>query len=288
MKKLSLLAVVMALSVTACGTQTSDLVLNPDIQNTSILNSPTEKLPSQFKKSSSEKFTNYLLKRTEQTFAVLDKNRDGFIDVDEYMYLGGAEEYGPAFETLKKMDENNDSKISLIEAKKYSTTFLGTDSSENYMNFYLKMTEKVFSTLDRNRDGFLDLNEYMFLSKYKEILRSSFGEMDENKDRKISLNEAKKFSVTFLGTSNISTLDYELGMTKNVTSFFNKTDVNKDGYIDKKDELNIFITESYVFKDKPALVNSQFNISDKNKDNKLTYTEFEDLYHTLHIINMPQ
>lgn len=99
---------------------------------------------------------------------------------------------------------------------------------------------KMFSKYDKNQDGFVDKNEYFAVSS------SRFERADTNNDGKVSKEEAQNTFIAKIFPEKIET-------------WFNETDLNKDGYIS--------------YKEMKQKSKNEFLAQDINNDGKLSKEE---------------
>merc|ERR1712002_1439284 len=164
-------------------------------------------------KLSFEEFKSYNQNFIKEFFNDVDKNHDGFVDWNEA-------KQAPAIE-FDKADWNHDGKLSLkIENKSYNQNF-----------------KEMFNDIDKNLDGFIDLNEA------KQASAKDFVEADWNHDGKLSFEEIKSYKHNFL------------------KEMFNYDDKNHDGFIDLNEE--------------KQATEKMFNETDWNRDGKLSFEEIK-------------
>jgi len=163
---------------------------------------------------------------TQDHFTSLDKNNDGFIDQNEKPAAGksidqsikGAAKGG---NMIQNLDKNGDGKISKDE-------FAGP--------------AEVFTTLDKNKDGFIDQNEKppAPMGKGGNMRQNA----DKNGDGKLSKDE-------FAGPAEV----------------FTTLDKNKDGFIDQDEKPNAPLIKGVT---KGGMMQNP----DKNGDGKISKDEF--------------
>merc|ERR1719219_1001051 len=122
----------------------------------------------------------------KEMFNDVDKNLDGFIDLNEAKQA----------KDFVEADWNHDGKLSFEEIKSYNHNFF----------------KELFNDGDKNHDGFIDLNEA------KQASAKDFVEADWNHDGKLSFEEIKSYNHNLL------------------KEMFNYDDKNHDGFIDLNEE----------------------------------------------------
>jgi Ca2+-binding EF-hand superfamily protein len=149
-----------------------------------------------------------------------------------------------------------------------------------------------FTALDANKDGFLSLAEYNKSNiSTANDMSVRFKKVDKNSDKKISIDEMmnnrKNFLPEIFGKDNLR------NMARTSFDFFNtdKDDViSHDEFLKiptgaptnsqrmaKADNNGMQITLS---SDMQVLLNVMFNLSDLNKNNELSFSEFEDFIYS--------
>merc|ERR1712002_253184 len=134
-------------------------------------------------KLSFEEIKSYNQNFIKELFNYDDKNHDGFVDWNEA-------KQAPAIK-FDKADWNHDGKLSFEENKSYNQNF-----------------KEMFNDVDKNLDGFIDLNEA------KQATEKMFNETDWNRDGKLSFEETKSYNQNFINEK------------------FNDEGKNHDGFID--------------------------------------------------------
>jgi len=159
-----------------------------------------------------KEFKSYNQNFINEMFNDEDKNHDGFVDWNEAKQTSAI-----------KFDEaywNHDGKLSFEENKSYNQNF-----------------KEMFNDVDKNLDGFIDLNET------KQASAKDFVEADWNHDGKLSFEEIKSYKHNFL------------------KEMFNYDDKNHDGFIDLNEE--------------KQATEKMFNDTDWNCDGKLSFEEIK-------------
>ena len=162
----------------------------------------------------------------------------------------------PTMQTFSPMNQISQGQpSSQVQAQSLS----GTNS------FYKFAVQANFTMKDSNKDGFLSLDEFKKFSPLEifDVVPNAsdsakkFEKMDSNKDKKLSFAEVKD-SKYFLASKD----DIKAWAKEGCRI----TDGNQDKYVSRDEFLKKF----------PSNTLSQFISSDKNKDGKLNYSEYED------------
>ncbi|MFN8577520.1 MAG: EF-hand domain-containing protein [Candidatus Sericytochromatia bacterium] len=156
-------------------------------------------------------------------------------------------------------------------------------------NIAKNIVEIVFLVLDKDKDGFLTLNEYTSSpNSNSEENKMIFKKLDKNNDGKISLEDAKSSSKLFLPKMVFS----KESMREQAKNEFNRHDTNKDGVINESEfDSAIKMFSYFLFNNsdsdnykniKETFMNTfLFESSDKNNDNKISFSEYEDFYYNM-------
>merc|ERR1712002_595750 len=174
-------------------------------------------------KLSFEEIKSYNQNFIKELFNYDDKNHDGFVDWNEA-------KQAPAIK-FDKADWNHDGKLSFEENKSYNQNF-----------------KEMFNDVDKNLDGFIDLNEA------KQATAKDFVEADWNHDGKLSFEEIKSYKHNFL------------------KEMFNYDDKNHDGFIDWNETKQAPAIDWPEAKQASA---KDFDESAWNHDGKLSFEEIK-------------
>merc|ERR1712154_314348 len=130
-------------------------------------------------------------KEVKRHFTRLDKDGDGYLDVDELKYLLLDMGFAPskaaeeAKTMLKAADENNDGQVDFEEFKAVWHRKL-LSQHDQYIH-------RVFAVFDDNGDGFIDAKELQsVLGDDFENIQAMIQEVDVNNDGKLSFEEFQK------------------------------------------------------------------------------------------------
>ena len=105
-------------------------------------------------------------------FIKCDKNKDGFLDQKEYLFM--------STKRFKRMDTNNNYEVSLKEIR-----------STKLAKIMPKLANDWFNRHD------LDKNKIVFYSELKNVSDAKFKSMDKNNDKKLSSYEWQNFNPSF-------------------------------------------------------------------------------------------
>lgn len=155
-------------------------------------------------------------------------------------------------------------------------------SNTGLNNLMRGVTDLLFNMLDKDKDNYLTLQEYMGSTSNQETFKTAFKKLDKDNDGKISLDDIKVSAKTFIAPfgdviNKERTRDYAKYM-------FSVADTNKDSMTDEK-EFTTFIRNNFSYFLDPnsyqgvGLTSYMFQATDKNNDKKLTFSEFEDFYY---------
>merc|ERR1712154_602435 len=130
-------------------------------------------------------------KEVKRHFTRLDKDGDGYLDVDELKYLLLDMGFAPsraikeAKTMLEAADENNDGQVDFEEFKQVWHRKL-LSQHDQYIH-------RVFAVFDDNGDGYIDAKELQgVLGDDFEQIMAMISEVDENNDGKLSFEEFQK------------------------------------------------------------------------------------------------
>ncbi len=136
-----------------------------------------------------------------------------------------------------------------------------TQSLEGLKDYYKFLIKKTFEKLDANKDGFISKTEFGVANADQAKL---FDQVDLDKDGKISVKELRDKRNFLRAEKNLRTL---------VKKSFDGVDTDKNRLISKPE----FFTYMQVPVTKPPLsAVIVFNVSDKNLDGNMTFSEYED------------
>eukprot|EP01100_Stratorugosa_tubuloviscum_P015836 TRINITY_DN953_c0_g5_i2.p1 TRINITY_DN953_c0_g5~~TRINITY_DN953_c0_g5_i2.p1 ORF type:complete len:182 (-),score=68.06 TRINITY_DN953_c0_g5_i2:66-560(-) len=144
-----------------------------------------------------------VIERARKLFEILDKDKSGFVEVNElklfYLFLGQDLTLEQLNKRLLKFDLNSDGKLSFEEV---NNLLVGNYYEEGEAVKYLAAREQYkvfFEIIDVDRDGYLTLDElrlfaYLTAEDFEEEqLKKAILKYDADKDGKINLEEAIKF-----------------------------------------------------------------------------------------------
>ncbi|MFN8577601.1 MAG: EF-hand domain-containing protein [Candidatus Sericytochromatia bacterium] len=161
---------------------------------------------------------------------------------------------------------------------------VSAQSNLGLSNTMKNITEVVFMYLDKDRDGFLTLKEYISgPNSNSEETQAAFKKLDKDNDGKISLEDAKLSPKVFLPKSTFS----KESLRAYVQKEFERNDMDKNGTINDVEFFNTSIKQFEYFLDatqdfkKVAIGTFMFEASDRNHDKKLSFSEFEDFYYNM-------
>ncbi|MFN8577161.1 MAG: EF-hand domain-containing protein [Candidatus Sericytochromatia bacterium] len=167
-------------------------------------------------------------------------------------------------------------------------------SAQGLKTFYSKVVDRIFVLLDKDKNKSVSLEEFMTRTNETSFANPSqpntnqpattnqapvtfdknlFTQIDKNKNGKLSLTEARNNSRLFLGMTKTQ-LRTLVGKT-----MFGSYDKNNDKYVSKQEFLGDALANSDV--KTSTLLTSLFYNSDKNSDNKLSFSEFEDFAYSM-------
>ncbi|KAH3746198.1 hypothetical protein Pelo_12397 [Pelomyxa schiedti] len=117
--------------------------------------------------------------------------------------------------------------------------------------------EKIFFAFDRNRDGRIDVREYLMMisltrgGTLDEKLQASFDIFDSNRDGKLEKYEVRSLleaaNVTYAGSISLGlTPQMEAHVNDLVEQTFELSDTNHDGFIDREEFVHAFKTHPKV------------------------------------------
>lgn len=262
-----------------------------------------------------------LVKRSKEKFVELDKDKSGFLDGSEIdalvtwaltYYVEKTESQRVRYRDvlLKKIDYNDDGKISLVEFTDIFTEMLERAS-------LLEDARQKFKQLDMNNSGFLERSELVsvvreWIQKYCEfevnlennsdaLMEIFMDKIDVNRDNKISLLE---FLETFEDTittykpvhivsaeeaSPVLTADAakveRAALIGKAVSEFRKLDKDNSGYLERKELAGLvriwlqkFCEFEIGYGSSDALMEMFMEKIDENNDNKISLIEFLELF----------
>ncbi|MEK7433095.1 MAG: hypothetical protein AABZ74_08190 [Cyanobacteriota bacterium] len=160
-----------------------------------------------------------------------------------------------------------------LESNIVETKIQSNVGAKAYWNTIMK---KQFEYDDKNKNGFITLDEYKFNPNYPDIQAEDlFKKIDKNKDSKISLNEYQEFDLFGVGKDIFRKMF--LTPVKNIFTCNEKFVCT--GSINSKTEfMNLFYINTNTPKEYIETFNTYFYMGDKNKDGKITFSELEDIY----------
>lgn len=152
------------------------------------------------------------------------------------------------------------------------------------LNDYIKGMAKISFTLaDKDKDGLLSLNDYLALDPLNSITENEkkliFKKLDTNSDGMISLEDTQKNIKLFMSVFKY----YSKEQIRNqALIMFGHFDANRNGEVSFKEFIEYTAKNmSYMFSGSVGLALSgyMYEASDKNKNDSLNLTEFEDFYY---------
>ena len=159
--------------------------------------------------------TDLLKKKLTHYFNILDYNRNGFIEKDDFQGIGenlailwqlkpGSEKYDsiingsvrPWRGLEESMKKGNVSRASKSDWLKFADKYIVNGSQEQYNRYVHSVVSGLFGFFDQNSDNFISLKEYIdiFIAFRIEVRYSAkaFVKLDINKDGMISQKELMK------------------------------------------------------------------------------------------------
>jgi len=133
----------------------------------------------------------------------------------------------------------------------------------DFINFIQK---NIFNSYDKNKDGFITSEEVN-----NNILME---ELDVDRNGKVTRKEA------FLGSSQLFNSLNKEAVREIVSFVFNDIDKNKNKKVDRTEYLEYLLTDD-TSKEKTIYLKTLFTKNDLNKDDLLTFIEFEDVIYQL-------
>jgi Ca2+-binding EF-hand superfamily protein len=133
----------------------------------------------------------------------------------------------------------------------------------DFINFIQK---NIFNSYDKNKDGFItseELNNNILME-----------ELDVDRNGKVTRKEA------FLGSSQLFNSLNKEAVREIVSFVFNDIDKNKNKKVDRTEYLEYLLTDD-TSKEKTIYLKTLFTKNDLNKDDLLTFIEFEDVIYQL-------
>lgn len=152
------------------------------------------------------------------------------------------------------------------------------------LNDYIKGMAKVAFTLsDKDKDGLLSLNDYLALDPLNSITENEkkliFKKLDTNSDGMISFTDAEKNIKLFMSVYKY----YSKEQIRNqAIVMFGHFDANRNEEVSFKEFIEYTVKNmSYMFSGSVGLALSgyMYEASDKNKNDNLNFSEFEDFYY---------
>lgn len=184
--------------------------------------------------------------------------------------------------------------VNLIQPEVKNSQQVTVQSAQGLKTFYSKVVDKTFALIDKDKNKSVSLDEFISrttlsvpgipstsVSDTTERnpgvspvdTRNLFTQIDKNKNGRLSLTEARNNSRLFLGMTKTQ-LRTLVGKT-----MFGSFDKNADKYVSKAE----FLGDPTINSDgrTTTLLTSLFYNSDKNADNRLSFTEFEDFAYSM-------
>lgn len=215
-------------------------------------------------------------------FQEMDSNRDGVITRDEWR---GSER------SFRVHDWNGDGRLSGNEVRagfQRDTDWAQADHDPNWRERSLSYTRSGFSSLDHNRDGRLEPNEWHYQAE-------TFRRIDRNRDNVVSLSEFLGQNIDDDRGDDFDDLDYNNdGIVSRAEwhggrAEFDYLDRNRDGRLSRYEVVgsapsftsyNEFRDLDYnrdgrLARNEWHWSNSSFNQADRNRDGVITAQEFE-------------
>lgn len=147
-------------------------------------------------------------------------------------------------------------------------------SNTGLNNYWQEIVKADFNGQDTNRDGSVTLDEFRIHWNYDgETPKDVFNRIDKNKDGELSLSEAKAFN-WFGQDKNISRA-FLLQTFKDAFKCDEKFTCT--GSLSKNNFMNSLHFKTDTDPKFVDLYNFAFYAGDKNKDNKLNFSELEDI-----------
>lgn len=171
-----------------------------------------------------------------------------------------------------------------IEQPSQSSQQVSAQSTVGVNNFIKSFSEMFFKSLDRDKDGFLTFEEYSIYNP-GDISKAAFKKLDKDNDGKISVEDVKASPKVFF--SVLPSLQSKEQVRTYVQGRFNAYDNNKDAAIVEDEFMTNALKEFSFFLNsgssmtQVAMTSYMFEASDKNRDRKLTFSEFEDFYYNI-------
>ena len=130
-----------------------------------------------------------------------------------------------------------------------------------------------FDTLDRNNDGFIDINDYPIAYQNQQDLRKRLTEMDLNADGKISFEE---FFICAVTTFDHTRYFFEDDGRIKWRSVFEYYDLDNSGFLEVPELHTAFVDSGQMTSDElQQLIKEMDSVE---KDNRISFLEFL-LYH---------
>ncbi|XP_059477375.1 reticulocalbin-2 isoform X2 [Neocloeon triangulifer] len=213
-------------------------------------------------------------RRLKMLLVKMDRNKDGQIERKElhswilrsFRMLSEEE----AQERFEDIDENKDGKVSWEEH--LEDTYGGTivdDLKQHEPNVkMLKDDKELFDTADKNKDGYLDKNEFPLFSSPEEhpemhdiILNHTLEDKDTDKDGFVTFQE-------FVGEKGSHDKEWLLSEKEKFDSEFDK---NKDGRLDKAELLSWVVPSDDEIAEEEVV--HLFASADDDHDDYLSFDE---------------
>lgn len=210
----------------------------------------------------------------EKIFDKYDDNRNGFLEKKECLRLMNEiladKSQPPATYTqfnkfFAEIDDNGDGIISRSEISRFVRKFLGMAPTEK--DLVADNINKIWYQYDTDRSGYLNrmetlrfLNDYLASKNQAPATMASFNrffnEVDVNGDDVISRPEMAKFIMSFYKPA---ALENDTGMIHEmVQNIFAKYDINRSGYLEKRETLRL-VDDILAEKGQPPATVAQFN-----------------------------